>query len=1070
MKRRSNFVLALPLVGIVTLAAAQSPDYLDAIATVDEFELVSIPSQIPGEVQRLTKFLLPASDDPALLHPVFQNVNLYPFHRQFMSTVFPSFFPGLSLEEYEALVLRRETRQYFAGALEQLDTSQGDLYGFTVYADESPGELLLAAEIRDIYNLLSGVFKLGPLAYAPRSPAAQVAATDWDDPGFPVYLGSALNSTYQAYNPAIGYGRVRILTIAEFAQANDSCGFSFQDILILEQSPFDIEGVVGGVITENTQTELSHIFLRTANRGTPNAFLADATEIFQPLEGQLIRLEVKALEYIAEVVEQPEADTWWRDNRPSLSADPVEDAGYATLDSLEEMDISDAAPMPAVSRFGGKASNFARLQQRIMTGSFEPYKEKGFGIPLRYYREFLQTNRTASPLNPTRQVTYEEYLEELFSMPRFQSDTRVRCVELEKFRDTVEDDGIVDPALVSQLIDRIPEVFGSTRVSVRFRSSSNIEDGLEFNGAGLYDSTGACADDNLDGNDAGPSLCDPSKNKERTIERALKRVWASLWTFRAYEEREFFQIPQDKVSMALLVSRSFLDEEANAVAFTGNPANALDPNYLVTAQVGEESVVHPDPTIRAEKDVLELDGGGNVTRIERPQQSTILPDGQDVVLTDAELTELASILWEIEQKFPVELGTYDRNRVLFDTEIKIEAGGELAMKQVRPFLLPEVTQDRPTFELEVPPDTVVCGVFAAARSLKDEYARKSQMRLRAGTHELPTGVPHFDGDLIEEVLVGPDQVPATSTSPGRFRLETKTPGNGSATYTFTYEETFSLPGGDHLNIGISLDFDLRRGEELAASKIVDDESITDELIMSGRVGAELVYRYSSCSYGTLPLWEGRVELEGGDLIHFEERYRPAQAGSAPANILAAQVHIGGSQRDVQDYWRLVYAARHHNVRVKYWIVLDQPILLAGVGHVHVVEIHAPEDPDSARVNYLGSSFATTLSSPEVLCFQKAFPGELAACNFRRGDVDSSGFVNLTDPILALGHLFQGGPAPTCPDAADFNDDGVLDLADVIFSVAFLFQGVDASTPPGPYECGLDPSQDDLENCDDASCR
>ena len=157
--------------------------------------------------------------------------------------------------------------------------------------------------------------------------------------------------------------------------------------------------------------------------------------------------------------------TWWRDHRPSLSAAPVEDTGYAALDSLEEMDVTDSAPASPVSRFGGKAANFARLQQLILIESLESYREQGFGIPLRYYREFMQMNTTASPLDSNRQVSYEEYLEELFGMPEFQSDTQIRCLELERFRTTVKENGMVDPNLVSRLVERIRELFVFEEVS-----------------------------------------------------------------------------------------------------------------------------------------------------------------------------------------------------------------------------------------------------------------------------------------------------------------------------------------------------------------------------------------------------------------------------------------------------------------------------------------------------------------------------------------------------------------------------------------------------------------------------
>ena len=126
-----------------------------------------------------------------------------------------------------------------------------------------------------------------------------------------------------------------------------------------------------------------------------------------------------------------------------------------------------------------------------------------------------------------------------------------------------------------------------------FRSSSNAEDSLLFTGAGLYDSTTVCTEDNLDDDDEGPSICDPDKSKERTVERGLKKVWMSLWNPKAFEEREYYKINHEQVRMGILVTRSFPDEDANGVAFSGDPQTGNKFNYLVNVQKGDESVVQP---------------------------------------------------------------------------------------------------------------------------------------------------------------------------------------------------------------------------------------------------------------------------------------------------------------------------------------------------------------------------------------------------------------------------------------------------------------------------------------------
>jgi hypothetical protein len=85
------------------------------------------------------------------------------------------------------------------------------------------------------------------------------------------------------------------------------------------------------------------------------------------------------------------------------------------------------------------------------------------------------------------------------------------------------------------------------------------------------------------------------------------------------------------------------------------------------------------------------------------------------------------------------------------------------------------------------------------------------------------------------------------------------------------------------------------------------------------------------------------------------------------------------------------------------------------------------------------------------------PGR-ATSSFIRGEVNEDAMVNLTDGIAILEHLFRGGAAPPCPDAADTNDDGKVDLTDPIFLLQHLFQSGTAPPPPYP-DSGNDPTAD-----------
>jgi hypothetical protein len=91
-------------------------------------------------------------------------------------------------------------------------------------------------------------------------------------------------------------------------------------------------------------------------------------------------------------------------------------------------------------------------------------------------------------------------------------------------------------------------------------------------------------------------------------------------------------------------------------------------------------------------------------------------------------------------------------------------------------------------------------------------------------------------------------------------------------------------------------------------------------------------------------------------------------------------------------------------------------------------------------------------------------GVLDVCEmFHRGDVDSSGILNLTDPVRLLNHLFLGMQELSCLDAADANNDGALDISDGVYILGYLMLGGPPPPSPGPATdaCGTDPEGGDL---------
>lgn len=147
--------------------------------------------------------------------------------------------------------------------------------------------------------------------------------------------------------------------------------------------------------------------------------------------------------------------------------------------------------------------------------------------------------------------------------------------------------------------------------------------------------------------------------------------------------------------------------------------------------------------------------------------------------------------------------------------------------------------------------------------------------------------------------------------------------------------------------------------------------------------------------------------------------------------------------------------RWYNLRVEF-----DPITRTSTGYVNgskIVEDRYQGIITPARVGvavavrYQGDVVDTRIDNFKVL---------LGEAPFLRGDINSDGKINISDPISLLSWMFQGNTSPTCLDSADGNDDGKADLSDVLGLLSYLFLG---SFPPSePFnECGQDPSEDEL---------
>lgn len=119
------------------------------------------------------------------------------------------------------------------------------------------------------------------------------------------------------------------------------------------------------------------------------------------------------------------------------------------------------------------------------------------------------------------------------------------------------------PALREQILSRYSDM---GRPAVAVRSSATAEDLPEMSFAGQQDTFL-----NVIGDEA--------------LLAAVTACWSSLWTARAISYRERNRVPQDGVSIAVVVQQ-MVESEASGVLFTANPLTGLRTETVIDATVG----------------------------------------------------------------------------------------------------------------------------------------------------------------------------------------------------------------------------------------------------------------------------------------------------------------------------------------------------------------------------------------------------------------------------------------------------------------------------------------------------
>jgi len=434
------------------------------------------------------------------------------------------------------------------------------------------------------------------------------------------------------FNQAEGFGFFRAMTLDENPGS--------RDIVLYDALPNSLPRV-GGIITSVVQTPLSHVNLRAIQDNVPNAYIKEPLEIsaIAELLNGYIYYKVEEDSYEIREATLDEVNAWFENLRPTEPQIPIRDLSFREILPLDDIDFSMS------TAFGAKCSNVATMRTFGFSDGTIP---NGFGIPFYYYDEFMKFNN------------FYQQVEEMILDPIFQTDLEVRIEALKEFRKEIRASEMPQWMLddLQEMHDSFPE---GTRV--RCRSSTNNEDLPGFSGAGLYTSKTQHLD-------------------EGHISKSIKQVFASMWNFRAYEEREFYRVDHFVAAMGILCHPNFQDEKSNGVGVSIDPIYNSTNTFYLNTQVGESLVTNPDVNSIPEEILLYEDPNAGFVVL---RESNLVEPGE-LVMSEEYLSQMRDHLTVIHNEFEVLYDLVGAEGFGMDIEYKVTATDQLVIKQARPWV------------------------------------------------------------------------------------------------------------------------------------------------------------------------------------------------------------------------------------------------------------------------------------------------------------------------------------------------------------------------------------------------
>jgi hypothetical protein len=471
-------------------------------------------------------------------------------------------------------------------------------------------------------------------------------------------FGTTTGSGVRMLNPGLARGVLHLLPDTGAPRALQSNG-----IYVLPDTTASLDPVAG-ILTLGQGNALSHVQILARNLGIPNVLIE--RQLLPTLQLYADSPIVMAVSPAGRVVLAQDGPTWQAvfGNATPVNDDPLPvDLDKLALSRQKLLSLDEIRAVDTGVLAGPKAANLGELRHH-----FPEQVPPGVIIPFGLFHAMLQ-----QPVDGGELTLFEwmqsryRYLDSL----QGEAYTQVRNRFLQELQTRILQTEF-SQAFRTRLRNALTRAFGAdTNVTLFVRSDTNMEDLPGFTGAGL-------------------NLTVPNVKGFDALLQAIKRVWASPFSQRAFAWRQQRMARPEHVYVSVLLMPSVAVSKSG-VMVTSDITRDKPGWITIAANEGIGGAVQG----QAAEELRMNSASGQVQLLQEATAPTrrvlnssgglsrVPVSGHDRVLTDSDLAQLRQLARQLPRRYPM---LDDQGR---PTPADVEFGyhdGKLVLFQVRPYL------------------------------------------------------------------------------------------------------------------------------------------------------------------------------------------------------------------------------------------------------------------------------------------------------------------------------------------------------------------------------------------------